>query len=97
MTVLDWVIIFVPALIVAGASLFGGIKFLIRRIGNANLAIGIFGVVSCWTTVAAYTSLLSEPARLMFSGQIKMLAVIGAGNLLLAIWSYFWSKRNSAN
>ena len=97
MTILDWVIIFVPALIAAGALLFGGLKILIQRIGNANLAIGIFGTVLCGATVAAYTHLLSEPARLMLDGQTKMLAVIGVGNLLLAIWSYFRPNRSSGS
>ncbi len=88
MTAIDWVIVFVPALVATWGFLLGGIKLLVARIGNPNLAIGLFGVVLCWTAAASYTFLLTETARQIMSDQIMLLMLIGAGNLLLVIWSF---------
>ncbi len=94
MIMIDWIIISIPPLIVAWALLFGGIKLLIQRVGNPNLAIGLFGVTLCWAAAAAYTFLLTDVAKQMMSSQTKVLLLIGGGNLLLAIWSYFRPRQN---
>ncbi len=88
MTVIDWVIVLVPALVAAWVFLLGGIKRLAARIGNANLTVGLSGMFLCWSAAASYLFLLTETARQIMSDQIMLLMIIGAGNLLLVIWSY---------
>ncbi|MEL6857925.1 MAG: hypothetical protein AAFO74_06035 [Pseudomonadota bacterium] len=94
MSAIDWVIILLPAVLAAWALLFGGIKIFIKRIGNTDMAIGLFGVVLCWAAAASYAFFLTEPAKQMMSDQTALLVLIGAGNLLLAIWSYLRPNKN---
>lgn len=95
MTILDWVIIPIPAIVVAWALLAGGIKLLTGRFENENLAIGIFGAVLCLSSAAAYSTLLSSSAEQMMSGQVPLLWLIGAGNLVFAIWSWLKPSNKS--
>jgi hypothetical protein len=95
MSILDWIIIPIPTLIVVWALLAGGIRQMTGRFENKNLVIGIFGAVLCLSSATAYSTLLSPPAEQMVGGQIPLLWSIGFGNLVFAIWSWLKPSNKS--
>lgn len=71
----------------AGLFVYGpGLKWLIARLGNPTMAIGLFGSVISAVSVALWLLFMSPAGKEAIRLQVILLSILGAGNLLVFLY-----------
>jgi|GEM_PF-3847758 len=86
MTTLDILISIFPAIFAVPFFFFGGLGRVTAKLGNPNMAIGLFGTLLCFSSLAIFTLALSPSGKVAFANYFVLLAMVGIGNFLLLLW-----------